>query len=118
MTTTPNQLRSASRRVRRALWRHVGRFLASDRDHGARPARRMSYLVVWQIFVEAQSAEGAAAEAYAAQQNVDSDATVFQVCDERESWTTVVCKNGVAAGVASDVGGPMRRHLSLVRSRA
>lgn len=77
----------------------------------------MQYLVVWQIFVEADSAEDAAAEAYAAQGNLDSDATVFEVCDESERWKTVVCAGDAeAAGVDSDVGGPMRRHLRLVKS--
>jgi hypothetical protein len=40
------------------------------------------YLVVWKIFVEADTPADAAWEALAAQRNPDSEAMEFEICDE------------------------------------
>ena len=86
MTPTPTPAglaripRRALRSVRRALWRHVGRFLVTRPPH--RKERQMTeYLVTWRIFVEATSPEAAAREALAVQRDLDSEATGFEVRD-------------------------------------
>jgi hypothetical protein len=107
-----HRLRVASRHIRRALWRHVGRFLAANHAHYARSERRTEYLVLWQIYVEADTPEDAASQALAAQRSVDSDATAFDVRDEWGRWRTVVCTGGdAAAGL-----GPVRHRLGLVKT--
>src|SRR5262245_49118026 len=77
MTKTPTRAptrlvpprRRALRWARRALRRYVGCFLVAGAD---RKERRMTeYLVTWQIYVEAQTAEEAALSALAAQRNAE-----------------------------------------------
>jgi len=94
-----HRLRTAVRRGRRAAWRHVGRFIATTPLRFGREARRdrpTEYLVLWKIYVEADSAEDAAAEALAAQQNLESRATVFEVRDEWGRWQTVATGDDIA----------------------
>ena len=72
------------------------------------------YLVTWQIFVEARTPQEAALGALAAQRNVDSAATCFDVCDEAGHLNTVVCPVG-----EDPVGEPaprIARHLRLVKT--
>jgi hypothetical protein len=80
-----HRLRTMVRGVRRLLWRHVGRFIATTPlPFGREPRhdRPTEYLVLWKIYVEADSPEAAAEEALAAQRNLESRATVFAVRDE------------------------------------
>lgn len=87
-----HRLRTVVRAVRRALWRHAGRFLATEPLRFGREPRRErphEYLVLWKLYVEADSPEAAAEEALAAQRNIESRATAFDVRDEWGRWTTV-----------------------------
>ena len=87
-----HRLRAAVRWLRRELWRHAGRFLATEPlPFGREPrhARPHEYLVVWKLYVEADSPETAAAEALAAQRNLESRATAFEVRDEWGRWLTI-----------------------------
>jgi hypothetical protein len=96
-----HRLRIAVRRVRRAAWRHAGRFLVTDPlpfGREARLGRPTEYLVLWKIYVEAGSAEQAAEEALAAQRNLESRATVFDVRDEWGRWQTVAIGDAAAPG--------------------
>jgi hypothetical protein len=105
-----HRLRTAVRSIRRALWRHVGRFLAQPPLRFGREARRerpMEYLVLWEILVEADSPEEAADEALAAQRNPDSRATVFDVRDEWGRWRRIACSGDEVTGG--------RRALRLVK---
>jgi hypothetical protein len=88
-----HRLLIAVRGVRRALWRHAGRFLAAPPSRfgqEARRARPTEYLVRWEILVEAASPEEAVEEALAVQRNPDSRATLFDVRDEWGRWRTIV----------------------------
>jgi len=94
-----HRLRTAVRWVRRELWRHAGRFLVTEPlpfGREQRQAARHEYLVRWNIYVEADSPEAAAAEALAAQRNVDSRATAFEVRDEWGRWQTIAHTDGPA----------------------
>lgn len=73
------------------------------------------YLVTWQIFVEARTPEEAALAALAAQRNVESAATCFEVCDESGQRSTVVCPMGEDPMSLAEPGAA-RPHLSLVRA--
>lgn len=87
MNTTPK-----FRGIRRAFWRHVGRFLVPART--PRPAADLAlteWVVTWRIHVEARSAEEAALVALAAQRDAESAATVFEVADDSGARHTVVC---------------------------
>ena len=87
-----HRLRDAVRWVRRGLWRNAGRFLVTQPlpfGREARHARRPEFLVRWEIYVEADSPEAAAAEALAAQRNLESGATGFRVRDEWGGWQTI-----------------------------
>ena len=96
-----HRLRIAVRGVRRTLWRHVGRFVATAPLRFGREERHdrpREYLVLWKIYVEADSPEEAAEEALAAQRNLESRATVFDVRDEWGRWQTVAHGDDVARG--------------------
>jgi hypothetical protein len=96
-----HRLRTAVRGVRRAAWRHVGRFLATEPlRFGREPRRdrRHEYLVLWKIYVEADSPEAAAEEALAAQRNLESRATAFEVRDEWGRWQTVAHREVAPSG--------------------
>jgi len=96
----------AIRLIRRALWRHVGRFLVPRPPH--RKERQMTeYLVTWRIFVEAASPEDAAREALAVQRNPESEATGFDVRDGVGRETMVIVREAEA---------PARPHLRLVKT--
>jgi len=88
-----HRLRTTVRGVRRAAWRHVGRFLVTEPLPFGREPRRArrqhEYLVLWKIYVEADSPEAAAEEALAAQRNPESRATAFEVRDEWGRWQTI-----------------------------
>jgi len=87
-----HRLRTLLRGIRRALWRHVGRFIATPSPrfgHEMGRERPSEYLVLWEILVEAHSPEEAAAEALAAQRNPESRATIFDVRDEWGRWRTI-----------------------------
>jgi hypothetical protein len=89
-----HRLRTAVRAVRRAAWRHAGRFLVTEplpfgREPRSAQPRQHEYLVAWKIYVEADSPEAAAAEALAAQRNLESRATAFEVRDEWGRWLTI-----------------------------
>ena len=88
------RLRTGVRAVRRAAWRHVGRFLVTEplpfgRVPRSERPRQHEYLVLWKIYVEADSPEAAASEALAAQRNPESRATAFEVRDEWGRWRTI-----------------------------
>lgn len=103
-----HRLRTAVRALRRALWRHAGRFLVTTPLRFGREVRRdrpHEYLVLWKLYVEADSPEAAAAEALAAQRNLESRATVFEVRDEWGRWQTV----------RGDDVVPSERRLQLVK---
>jgi hypothetical protein len=101
-------------RARHALWHLVERLLAAEPRQ--RKERRMTeYLVTWQIFVEARTPEAAALGALAAQRNVDSAATCFDVRDEAGRRNTVVCPTGEDA-MDLEEAPPVRRHLTLVKT--
>ena len=74
------------------------------------------YLVTWQIFVEAGTPEEAAERALAAQRNVESAATCFDVCDEEGRCDTIVCPSCVAPVRPPEVDVPARPHLILVKT--
>lgn len=96
-----HRLRTMVRGVRRLLWRHVGRFIATTPlPFGREPRhdRPTEYLVLWKIYVEADSPEAAAEEALAAQRNLESRATVFAVRDEWGRWQTVARGDEPAPG--------------------
>jgi hypothetical protein len=89
-----HRLRTAVRAVRRAAWRHAGRFLVTEplpfgREPRSEAPRQHEYLVTWKIYVEADSPEAAAAEALTAQRNPESRATAFEVRDEWGRWQTI-----------------------------
>ena len=87
-----HRLRAAVRWLRRGLWRHVGRFLVTEPlpfGREPRQTRPHEFLVLWKIYVEADSPEAAAAEALAAQRNLESRATDFEVRDEWGRWQTI-----------------------------
>jgi hypothetical protein len=89
-----HRLRTAVRALRRAAWRHAGRFLVTEplpfgREPRSDGPRQHEYLVTWKIYVEADSPEAAAEEALAAQRNPDSRATAFDVRDEWGRWQTI-----------------------------
>ena len=102
-------LRTVVRGVRRALWRHVRRFIATTPLRFGRETRQdrpTEYLVLWKIYVEADSPEEAAEEALEAQRNLESRATVFEVRDEWGRWETIAYHDDLAPG---------RRTLRLVQ---
>jgi hypothetical protein len=89
-----HRLRTAVRVMRRATWRHAGRFLVTEplpfgREPRSERPRQHEYLVLWKIYVEAESPEDAAEEALAAQRNPESRATAFEVRDEWGRWQTI-----------------------------
>lgn len=106
-----HRLRTVVRGVRRAAWRHVGRFLVTEPlPFGREPRgaqRQHEYLVLWKIYVEADSPEGAAEEAVAAQRNSESRATAFQVRDEWGRWKTIAHHDVPTS--------PSARRLRLIR---
>ena len=111
MTLAPTPTRLAHvprviRLIRRALWRHVGRFLVPRPPH--RKERQMTeYLVTWRIFVEAASPEDAAREALAVQRNPESEATGFEVRGAAGREVTIVVREPET---------PARPHLRLVKT--
>jgi hypothetical protein len=108
-------LRATGRHLRRALWRHVGRFLTPSRAPYARSRGRAPYLVVWQMAVDADSPEGAAWAAWDAQHGRDGRAAVFEVCDQWERWRTVVCHRDGALALDRDGAAAARPPLRTVR---
>ena len=96
-----HRLRAAVRGVRRGLWRHVGRFLATAPQRFGREDRRdrpTEYLVLWKIYVEAHSPQEAADEALTAQRNLESRATLFEVRDEWGRWQTIGGRDDAVPG--------------------
>jgi hypothetical protein len=74
------------------------------------------YLVTWQIFVEARTPEEAARGALAAQRDVESTATCFDVSDENGHREVVVCPTADSPIRPAEPGPASRRHLTLVKT--
>ena len=75
------------------------------------------YLVTWQIFVEARTPEEAARGALAAQRDIESTATSFDVRDEAGQRSVVVCPTDERPlRLAVEHGPAFRRHLTLVKT--
>ena len=74
------------------------------------------YLVTWCIFVEARTPEEAARRALAAQRNLDSAATCFDVYDEAGNRDTIVCPSCADPACPAADGAPAHPHLKLVKT--
>lgn len=95
------------------LWRNIGRFLVARPRH-RKELHMTEYLVTWQIFVEARTPQEAARAALAAQRNLESQATCFDVRDEA-GHREVVCLTPESAAIPAEPL-PVRRHLTLVKT--
>ena len=74
------------------------------------------YLVTWCIFVEARTPEEAAGLALAAQRNVESTATCFDVYDEAGNRGTIVCPGCADPAWPAEDAAAARPHLKLVKT--